>query len=141
MKSRFVKISLIAVAFCAALTAFQCKAPWDLKPHHDSLVDPPPPPRIIKPYLDTTFYVAVDPFEVEFDWTKPDDAESYELEVGRDSLFADNPTTYTYGGPPAKIKFMRGKIFFRIRAGSSHWNFLTDWTPTRWFIIKIVGLE
>lgn len=133
-----IRLFLLSGTVIVVAISFQCGPPLEFKPQHDSLIEPPLPPRILKPFPDTTFYIC-GLFAVEFDWKVIDDAESYEIQICSDSLFTTEPTTFNREQPPINIyQYRSGRNFYRLRAKSSHWTFYTDWSGTRFFDIVYV---
>jgi hypothetical protein len=140
--------SLIPLALVLSIVfSNQCKAPWDWKPEHDTLTDPPDAPKILEPRPDTTLWWASPGSPtVSFDWTAIADCEYHEIDIDTSGYFM-TPTGNPYriviraSVPPQVVqsffKEMQRRYYFRIRAVSKAWHGgATAWSQSRSFTLR-----
>ncbi len=138
---------LAFVALILLITSFsnRCEPPWGYKPEHDSIIDPPDPPKILEPMPDTVIWYATI-IQVKFNWTLVSDAEHYEIDIDTSNSF-DTPTGDRFrvivqaASPPAVVTNLVGGIFrkhyYRIRAVNRRWkNGSTNWSDIRSFVLR-----
>jgi hypothetical protein len=108
-----------------------CRDPNSYQPFDPTKPDPPAPPVLDYP---ANGWVSDDfayPQNVSFAWQAVPDAQFYEMQVSKDSLFQ---SIYIPLGPhiyktsTADSIRRHGRYYWRVRAASSRWNDYTEWS-------------
>lgn len=115
-----------------------CTNPDEYKPQEDSLIEPPDPPELVFPPMDTEYVLLPEPgyVEITFDWTPVNGADHYELEYASNPDFI-NAASETSSTDKLTIIFSSPiDLYWRVRAESPAWKWYTDWSEARFFRIR-----
>jgi len=144
MITKAMRMSLLLVAVCGMLLLYSphgCKDPSEFEPPSDSLYPPPEPPQLSSPM---NHYVFMDPdampgtsffIYVDLQWDAVADAEVYQLELVTDTLppnimiCENNSRFFVIHDDVTKLC----EYHWRVRAGSSQWEAMTDWSQQWYF--------
>jgi len=94
---------------------------------------PPHHPFLIYPAYGQVLTFDSFPASIQFQWDKVSDEEYYEIELQKDTI-----TFYNDIAVNNNFDFIyadTGSYSWRVRAGSVHWQFKTEWSETRPFQI------
>lgn len=144
-----MKRVVLVIAACALLltTSFDgCKDPSDYAPQEDTLIPPPGPPQLLAPI---DYYVFMDPnaalgslsfyIPVTLSWDTVDGAEAYVLEITIAALppntwiIENNDYYFLIHDDASKLCDYK----WRVRAGSTQWDGMTDWSEERRFEARL----
>jgi hypothetical protein len=135
---------LLLAALCSGMLIYSphgCKNPSQYEPLPDTLCPPPGRPQLLDPI---DHYVFMDPdalpgssfyIEVELNWDTVANAEIYEIELITDDLPANiihcttNYWIFIIHNDTTKLCDYQ----WRVRAGSVHWETMTEWSEQRHF--------
>lgn len=113
-----------------------CRDPYDFKPGVDTLVFPPPAPRLLDPPDSFVFLADTNELYFVLNWEPVDSVQMYVLELyilGQGAFILRDSTSYL--GLIDAGHF--GKNTWRVRASSARWKSgYTDWSELRVFYTR-----
>ena len=133
-----VKIAFLYVLALAVYVQPSCKDPDEYKPDRDSLIPAPAPPQPLSPEYGYVFMIESVPFYffIRLAWTDIDQANTYLIEYKIDTF----PHTVEQSDSnffDAMIDDHRfGVHYWRVRASSPYWEWLTDYSEQWQFEIR-----
>jgi hypothetical protein len=135
-----LKVSLFALVVFVCSIYPGCKDPFSYQPPEDTLNPAHRGPELLYPPNDTAIWRdqwQPPPYELEFRWTAVQEAEFYELHMDEDTLF--NAEVIQVNDTVTTVVFNNSaKLYWRVRAYSTDWEWYSDWSPIWRFSVTFV---
>lgn len=118
-----------------------CKDSSEYEPPEDSLLPPPDPPQPVSPINGFIIMFESVPADTHYElkWTNIEQAESYQVEYTID-IFPPFVLDCETNVCTIWVDDTTGRLcnhYWRVRAGSSVWEWFTEWSEQWWFELRM----